>query len=48
LASRVVRFFRDPLRSKGKARRPCALLSDLPQNRRQTVDGGMIDAADER
>src|SRR5215469_10168370 len=48
LASRVVRFFRDALRSKGEARRPCALLSDLPPDRRRTVDGGMIHAADER
>src|SRR5262249_33413592 len=47
LASRVVRFFRDALRSEGEARRPCTQLSDLPQNRRRTVDGGMIEA-DER
>src|ERR1700745_564529 len=47
LASRVVRFFRDALRSKGAARRPCALLSDLPQNGWGTMDTGMIEA-DER
>ncbi len=38
LASRVVRLFRDALRSKGKARRPCALLSDLSQNGRRSAD----------
>ena len=36
LAPAVAGFFRDPLRGQGQARRPRALLSDFPQDGRET------------